>query len=66
MLPGAKRAEVPLNWVLSERTTAFIHGATCEEITTRNKGELERMQGLLAQGRSEMTAGSRTVCKPRP
>jgi hypothetical protein len=45
-LPGQDGREVPLNWVLSDATTAFIRGAMNEEKLSGNKGELERLRGF--------------------
>jgi hypothetical protein len=45
-LPGQDGREVPLNWVLSDATTAFIRGAIGEEKMSGNKGELERLRQL--------------------
>ena len=46
VLPGQDGREVPLNWVLSDATTAFIRGAMAEEKMSGNKGELERLRGI--------------------
>ena len=43
-LPGQDGREVPLNWVLSDATTAFIRAAMGEEKMSGNKGELERLR----------------------
>jgi hypothetical protein len=45
-LPGQDGRAVPLNWVLSDATTAFIRGAMGEEKMSGNKGELERLRQL--------------------
>jgi hypothetical protein len=42
-LPGQAGREVPLNWVLSDATTAFIRGAICEQTLSGNRDELERL-----------------------
>jgi hypothetical protein len=45
-LPGDNGREVPLNWVLSDATTAFIRGAIQEEKLSGNKAELERLKAF--------------------
>src|SRR5262249_20603893 len=45
-LPGQDGKEVPLNWVLSDKTTAFIRGAIAEERMSGNKRDLDRLQKL--------------------
>jgi hypothetical protein len=42
-LPGQDGREVPLNWVLSDATTAFIRGAICEQTLSGNRDELDRL-----------------------
>ena len=42
-LPGQDGKEVPLNWVLSDATTAFIRGAIKEDKLSGNDKELQRL-----------------------
>jgi hypothetical protein len=45
-LPGQDGKEVPLNWVLSDATTAFIRGAIKEAKLSANDKELQRLQAF--------------------
>jgi hypothetical protein len=45
-LPGQDGREVPLNWVLSDKTTAFIRGAIAEEKLSGNNVELQRLHDM--------------------
>jgi hypothetical protein len=45
-LPGQAGTEVPLNWVLSDQTTAFIRAAITEDKLSGNKTELDRLRAF--------------------
>ncbi len=62
-LPGQDGREVPLNWVLSDATTAFIRGAICEQTLSGNRDELERLH-KAAGGAAALNGVSPVALRP--